>query len=82
MPLTNLVADKILEENLPIRLTAYTNCFRSRRAAGRVRGMLRQHQFNKVELVSIVHPKESDAEHQRMTEAAEEVLRNLNYLIG
>ena len=78
--LTNLVADKILEEkDLPIRLTAYTNCFRSEAgAAGRdTRGMLRQHQFNKVELVSIVHPKESEAEHQRMTEAAEEVLRKL-----
>jgi seryl-tRNA synthetase len=80
VPLTNLVADKILEEkDLPIRLTAYTNCFRSEAgAAGRdTRGMLRQHQFNKVELVSIVHPKESEAEHQRMTEAAEEVLRKL-----
>lgn len=80
VPLTNLVADKILEEkDLPIRLTAYTNCFRSEAgAAGRdTRGMLRQHQFNKVELVSIVHPKESEAEHQRMTGAAEEVLRKL-----
>jgi len=80
VPLTNLVADKILEEkDLPIRLTAYTNCFRSEAgAAGRdTRGMLRQHQFNKVELVSIVHQKESEAEHQRMTEAAEEVLRKL-----
>ena len=80
VPLTNLVADKILEEkDLPIRLTAYTNCFRSEAgAAGRdTRGMLRQHQFNKVELVSIVHPKDSEAEHQRMTEAAEEVLRKL-----
>ncbi|MGA0314579.1 MAG: serine--tRNA ligase [Alphaproteobacteria bacterium] len=80
VPLTNLVADKILEEKeLPIRLTAYTNCFRSEAgAAGRdTRGMLRQHQFNKVELVSIVHPNESEAEHQRMTEAAEEVLKKL-----
>ncbi|MEC9022461.1 MAG: serine--tRNA ligase [Pseudomonadota bacterium] len=80
VPLTNLVADTILEEkDLPIRLTAYTNCFRSEAgAAGRdTRGMLRQHQFNKVELVSIVHPTESEAEHQRMTEAAEEVLRKL-----
>ena len=80
VPLTNMVAGDILTQNdLPVRLTALTNCFRSEAgAAGRdTRGMLRQHQFNKVELVSIVHPDESEAEHQRMTEAAEQILQRL-----
>lgn len=80
VPLTNLVAGDILDEaDLPIRVTAMTPCFRSEAgAAGRdTRGMLRQHQFNKVELVSIVHPNSSEAEHERMTGAAEEVLRRL-----
>jgi seryl-tRNA synthetase len=80
VPLTNLVAGDILEEpELPIRVTALTPCFRSEAGAGGrdTRGMLRQHQFNKVELVSIVHPDESDKEHERMTGAAEEVLKRL-----
>ena len=80
VPLTNLVAEEILdEEDLPLRFTALTPCFRSEAgAAGRdTRGMLRQHQFNKVELVSIVHPDRSEAEHERMTTAAEEVLKRL-----
>lgn len=77
MPLTNMVAGEILAEAaLPIRLTALTDCFRSEAgSAGRdTRGMLRQHQFRKVELVSIVRPEESEAEHERMTAAAERVL--------
>ena len=80
VPLTNLVAGDILDEtDLPIRVTAMTPCFRSEAgAAGRdTRGMLRQHQFNKVELVSIVHPDTSVEEHERMTGAAEEVLKRL-----
>jgi len=80
VPLTNLAAEEILdEEDLPLRFTALTPCFRSEAgAAGRdTRGMLRQHQFNKVELVSIVHPDQSEAEHERMTTAAEEVLKRL-----
>ena len=77
MPLTNTVAGDILAEKvLPIRLTALTDCFRSEAgSAGRdTRGMLRQHQFRKVELVAIVHPDHSAAEHERMTLAAEKVL--------
>lgn len=80
VPLTNLVADEILDESaLPMRFTAHTLCFRSEAgAAGRdTRGMLRQHQFYKVELVSIVHPDQSEEEHERMTRAAEEVLKRL-----
>jgi seryl-tRNA synthetase len=80
VPLTNLVAGEILDEDvLPLRLTAHTACFRSEAgAAGKdTRGMLRQHQFYKVELVSIAHPDQSEAEHERMTHAAEEVLRRL-----
>ena len=80
VPLTNLVAEEIMEEEaLPLRFTALTPCFRSEAgAAGRdTRGMLRQHQFNKVELVSIVHPDQSADEHERMTGAAEEVLKRL-----
>ena len=80
VPLTNLVAGEILdEEQLPLRLTAYTPCFRSEAgAAGRdTRGMIRQHQFGKVELVSIVRPDQSDEEHRRMTACAEAVLRRL-----
>jgi seryl-tRNA synthetase len=79
--LTNLVADKILEtETLPLRMTALTPCFRAEAgAAGRdTRGMIRQHQFWKVELVSIVPPDQSEAEHERMTAAAETVLTRLN----
>ncbi len=80
VPLTNLVADSIVDEDeLPIRVTAHTPCFRSEAgAAGKdTRGMLRQHQFYKVELVSIVHPDRSDEELERKTDCAEEVLRRL-----
>jgi seryl-tRNA synthetase len=79
--LTNLVREQVLDEaRLPIRMTAYTQCFRAEAgAAGRdTRGMIRQHQFSKVELVSIVAAEESDAEHERMTACAEEVLKRLN----
>jgi seryl-tRNA synthetase len=78
--LTNLVAGEILPgASLPMRLTALTPCFRSEAgSAGRdVRGMLRQHQFTKVEMVSITHPELSDAEHERMTRCAETVLERL-----
>jgi seryl-tRNA synthetase len=81
VPLTNLVADQILDESvLPLRFTAHTPCFRSEAgAAGKdTRGMIRQHQFSKVELVSIVHPDQSATEHERMTACAEEVLKRLN----
>ena len=80
VPLTNLVREQILEENsLPRRYTALTPCFRSEAgAAGKdTRGMIRQHQFDKVELVSITAPEQSEAEHERMTNAAEEVLKRL-----
>jgi len=79
--LTNLVRETILEEkDLPLRLTAYTPCFRAEAgAAGRdTRGMIRQHQFSKVELVSITSPEQSRAELERMTAAAESVLQALN----
>ena len=78
--LTNLAAGEILPAaKLPIRVTALTPCFRSEAgSAGRdVRGMLRQHQFYKVELVSITTPEESEAEHERMTCAAETILERL-----
>ncbi len=78
--LTNLVADEILEEKqLPLRFTAWTPCFRSEAgAAGKdTRGMIRQHQFYKVELVSIAHPDRSAEEHERMTNCAEEILKRL-----
>lgn len=78
--LTNLVADEILDEpTLPRRYTALTACFRAEAgAAGKdTRGMLRQHQFYKVELVSIAHPDKSNEEHERMTACAEEVLKRL-----
>ncbi len=80
VPLTNLVAGEILDaERLPLRYTALTPCFRSEAgAAGKdTKGMIRQHQFTKVELVSITRPEESEAEHERMTACAEEVLRRL-----
>ena len=80
VPLTNVVADEIVEAaSLPRRMTAWTPCFRSEAgAAGRdTRGMIRQHQFPKVEMVSIATPEESDAEHRRMTKAAEKVLKRL-----
>lgn len=81
VPLTNLARDLIIDEGeLPWRFTALTACFRSEAgAAGRdTRGMIRQHQFNKVELVSIVSPDKSVEEHERMTEAAETVLKGLD----
>ena len=80
IPLTNTVRDMIVPEaQLPIRLTALSDCFRSEAgSAGRdTRGMLRQHQFKKVELVSIVHPDQSVAEQERMTACAEKVLTAL-----
>ena len=80
VPLTNLVNDLILErEQLPLRLTARTPCFRAEAgSAGKdTRGMLRQHQFYKVEMVSITAPEESEAEHERMTACAETVLTRL-----
>jgi seryl-tRNA synthetase len=78
--LTNLAGGEILPAaKLPWRLTALTPCFRSEAgSAGRdVRGMLRQHQFSKVELVSVVAPEESEAEHERMTRCAETILERL-----
>ncbi len=80
VPLTNLAAGKMLDEKqLPLRFTAWTPCFRSEAgAAGKdTRGMLRKHQFYKVELVSIAHPDKSEEEHERMTACAEEVLKRL-----
>jgi seryl-tRNA synthetase len=80
VPLTNTVRDEIVEaERLPLRMTAHSLCFRAEAgSAGRdTRGMIRQHQFEKVELVSIVRPEDSDAEHERMTRAAETVLEKL-----
>ncbi len=81
VPLTNLVRESILDEKeLPMRLTALTPCFRAEAgAAGRdTRGMIRQHQFTKVELVSITTPEESMKEHERMLSCAEEVLKQLD----
>jgi seryl-tRNA synthetase len=80
VPLTNIVANLILAgEELPLRFTAWTPCFRSEAgAAGRdTRGMIRLHQFSKVELVSITAPDQADAEHERMTQCAETVLQRL-----
>jgi seryl-tRNA synthetase len=80
VPLTNTVRESILDEaSLPLRLTAHTPCFRSEAgSAGRdTRGMIRQHQFSKVELVSITKPEDSAAEHERMLTCAEEVLKRL-----
>ncbi|MFZ1990130.1 MAG: serine--tRNA ligase, partial [Alphaproteobacteria bacterium] len=80
VPLTNLAREQILnEEELPWRMTAYTPCFRSEAgAAGKdTRGMIRMHQFSKVELVSITTPDKSVEEHGRMTNCAEEVLKRL-----
>ena len=81
VPLTNLHRGEILDgRELPIRYTAYTPCFRSEAGSyGRdVRGIIRQHQFQKVELVSITAPEQSRAEHERMLSCAEEVLRRLD----
>jgi seryl-tRNA synthetase len=80
VPLTNIVRDVIVEDAaLPMRMTAHSMCFRAEAGShGRdTRGMIRQHQFEKVELVSIARPQESDAEHERMTRAAEVVLERL-----
>jgi seryl-tRNA synthetase len=80
VPLTNTVAGEIVPAAaLPIRLVSLTECFRSEAgAAGRdTRGYLRQHQFRKVELVSVCRPEDSDAEHERMTRCAERVLERL-----
>src|SRR5260370_40448507 len=81
VPLTNLVRESIVDEKeLPMRLTALTPCFRAEAgAAGRdTRGMIRQHQFTKVELVSITTPETGKDEHERMLACAEEVLRRLD----
>ncbi|MDR1334585.1 MAG: serine--tRNA ligase [Holosporaceae bacterium] len=80
VPLTNLVRDTIIPaEKLPLRVTAYSPCFRSEAgAAGRDnRGMIRNHQFSKVELVSVVHPDDGEKELERMTSAAENILKKL-----
>ena len=81
VPLSNLVREKILDaEDLPLRFTAYTPCFRSEAgSAGRdTRGMIRQHQFSKVELVSIVMPEDGADELERMTNCAETILQKLD----
>jgi seryl-tRNA synthetase len=80
VPVTNLYRDEILDDaRLPIRLTAYTPCFRAEAgAAGKdTRGIIRQHQFQKVELVKFTRPEESEAEHERLTRDAEEILETL-----
>ena len=80
VPLTNLVADEIIDaDDLPLRFTAHTPCFRSEAgAAGQdTRGMIRMHQFTKVEMVSICHPDQAQAEHERMTACAEDILHVL-----
>ncbi len=80
MPVTNLYRDEILDEaRLPICFTAYTPCFRAEAgAAGKdTRGIIRQHQFQKVELVKFTRPEDSDAEHEKLTRDAEEILEAL-----
>ena len=80
VPLTNLAREAIhAEGDLPMRMTAYTPCFRAEAgSAGRdTRGLIRMHQFNKVEMVCVVNPDESEAELERMTNCAEEILRRL-----
>ncbi|MGB0132929.1 serine--tRNA ligase [Dokdonella sp.] len=80
VPLTNIVRDTITDaEQLPLRMTAHSMCFRAEAGSGGrdVRGMIRQHQFEKVELVSVSKPTESDDEHERMTRSAEVVLERL-----
>lgn len=79
--LTNYMADELLNEaELPLRFTAFTPCFRAEAgAAGKdTRGMIRMHQFSKVELVSITTPEKSNEEHERMTDAAQEILKKLD----
>ena len=81
VPLTNLVRESILTEaDLPYRFTALTPCFRAEAgAAGKdTRGMIRQHQFYKVEMISITPPNQSQTEHERMTNCAEEILKRLD----
>ena len=81
VPVTNLYRDEILDKaRLPIRLTAYTPCFRAEAgAAGKdTRGIIRQHQFQKVELVKFTRPEDSEAEHERLTRDAEEILETLD----
>lgn len=81
VPLTNMVSDTILpREELPIRYVAYTNCYRSEAgSAGKdTRGMIRNHQFGKVELVTICTPEESETQHEYMLGAAEEILKRLD----
>ena len=81
MPLTNIVRDEILNDyELPLNFVAYSPCFRSEAgAAGKnTRGMIRQHQFSKIEMVSIVHPKDSDSKLEEMTNHAEFILKELN----
>lgn len=81
VPVTNLYRDEILDgARLPISLTAYTPCFRAEAgAAGKdTRGIIRQHQFQKVELVKFTRPEESDAQHEQLTRDAEEILEALN----
>jgi seryl-tRNA synthetase len=81
VPVTNLYRDEILDEaRLPISLTAYTPCFRAEAgAAGKdTRGIIRQHQFQKVEMVKFTRPGESDAQHEQLTRDAEEILETLN----
>jgi seryl-tRNA synthetase len=81
VPVTNLYRDEILDEaRLPISLTAYTPCFRAEAgAAGKdTRGIIRQHQFQKVELVKFTRPEQSDAEHEKLTRNAEEILELLD----
>jgi seryl-tRNA synthetase len=80
VPLTNIVRDEIVDaERLPLRMTAHSLCFRAEAGSGGrdTRGMIRQHQFEKVELVSVCRPEESESEHQRMTRCAEVVLEKL-----
>jgi len=80
VPLTNIVRDEILDpERLPLRMTAHSLCFRAEAGSGGrdVRGMIRQHQFEKVELVTACRPEDSESEHQRMTRCAEVVLEKL-----
>jgi len=81
VPVTNLYRDEILDEaRLPISFTAYTPCFRAEAgAAGKdTRGIIRQHQFQKVELVKFVRPEDSEAQHEQLTRDAEEILEALN----
>lgn len=80
VPLTNIVRDEIIDaERLPLRMTAHSMCFRAEAGSGGrdVRGMIRQHQFEKVELVTACRAEDSEAEHQRMTRCAEVVLERL-----